>query len=157
AAIWDGNQNQTNAMLDDLTGMRNGEIADIGKIEAGLSKVTESYRSGGFLDFSITPRAEQDDQRRQVNYRIQLKEGAQYSMGQFLCASPVDPTSCSSIRSKWKITAGDILSGTVFEQFKADAFADWAKQYVPKGVVLNLILQENAARRVADVVVIPQK
>jgi len=157
AAIWDGNQNQTNAMLDDLTGMRNGEIADIGKIEAGLSKVTESYRSGGFLDFSMTPRAEQDDQRRQVNYRIQLKEGAQYSMGQFLCASPVDPTSCSSIRSKWKIPAGDILSGTVFEQFKADAFADWAKQYVPKGVVLNLILQENAARRVADVVVIPQK
>jgi outer membrane protein assembly factor BamA len=152
SAVWDGNQKQTTARLEELSGMRRGEIANIAKIESGLSGVASFYMTNGFLDFFMTPRPEQDDQRREVNYRIQLKEGEQYKMGEFACALPPG-SGCDSIKSLWKIRGGEIMNGAYFDQFQAGPFAEWKKRGPQSGGTLSLAVQKNSATRVANVVV----
>jgi outer membrane protein assembly factor BamA len=152
SAIWGGNQQQTGDKLDGLAGMKRGEPANLGKIEAGLSSVTAFYWSSGFLDFVMTPRPEQDDQRHEVNYRVQIKEGDQYRMGEFLCAIP--PADCTAIKGKWKLKAGDLLNGAELDQFRSGPFADWKKQSSPPpGLVFEMTLQKDTAKKAANVYV----
>lgn len=132
--------------------MKRGEIANIAKIESGLSAVASSYMSNGFLDFLMTPRPEQDDQRREVNYRIQLKEGEQYKMGEFTCALPPG-SGCDSIKSQWKIKSGDVMNGAYFDQFQTGPFAEWKQRAPQSGGTLSLVVQKNSATKTANVVV----
>jgi hypothetical protein len=153
ASLWDGNQNQLAARLEELTGLKRGETADLRKIEAGFLRVAGFYRGNGFLDFVMTPRPELDDVRREVNYRVQLKEGEQYRMGEFLCLIPPGPGACDGIKSEWKIRAGDLLDGGYFDQFQNGPFSEWKKRTASPGIVVNLGLGKDSAKRVANILV----
>jgi outer membrane protein insertion porin family len=120
-AEWTGNESMTPQELDNTLGMKSGEVANGARIDKGLHEVSRKYGNTGRLDASFGMQPEFDDKISQVTFKIAVKEGPQYRMGNLIIKGLTDDDA-KSLQERWKLKSGDVFDGSYFERFfKTDA------------------------------------
>ncbi|MFN2480518.1 MAG: POTRA domain-containing protein [Pyrinomonadaceae bacterium] len=115
-AEWSGNSALTPAELDAALGMKAGEVANGAKIKRALRGVARAYGHKGYLTSSLKPAQEFDDAARRVTYRFEVREGAQYRMGELKIAGLAE-ADAEKLRARWALRAGEVFDETYYEEF----------------------------------------
>lgn len=113
---WTGNSALQPQELDQFPKLKPGDTADGMKIEAMWQEVRDAYSKRGFLDVSLIPTAQFDEDSKRVRYSVSIKEGPQYQMGS-LILSGLSPDGEKRIRTAWKIPSGTVFDKTFYDQF----------------------------------------
>ncbi len=113
---WTGNTALSIYTLNDLLGIKAGEIANGMTIEAAWDRMQEAYGHLGYLDAKVEPEADFDEQAHAVYYRIKITEGRPYKFGK-LVLTDISPTAEKRLRAAWPILSGDVFDKTAFEDF----------------------------------------
>ena len=111
---WSGNALLSVFTLNELVGVKPGDVANGMAIEAGWDRIQEEYGRHGFLDVKIEPAADYDDQARTVWYRVNIREGRPYKFGK-LVLTGISLTGEKRLRAAWPILSGDIFDKAKFE------------------------------------------
>src|SRR5262249_26858817 len=80
--VWSGNQACSAQDLNASLTLKQGDVADLMKIEKGWIEVRGVYGKKGHLKPRLKPEPVFDDARRLVGYQVTVAEGPQYRMGQ---------------------------------------------------------------------------
>jgi outer membrane protein assembly factor BamA len=115
-AEWSGNSVLAPAELDAALGMKAGEVANGAKIKKALRDVARAYGHKGYLNSSLKPAPEFDDAGRRVTYRFEVKEGAQYRMGE-LKITGLTEAEAEKLRARWTLRAGEVFDEIYYEDF----------------------------------------
>ncbi|HVG31021.1 MAG TPA: POTRA domain-containing protein [Pyrinomonadaceae bacterium] len=115
-AEWSGNSALTPAELDAALGMRQGEVANGAKIKQALRGVARAYGHKGYLSSSLRPAPEFDGAGRRVTYRFEVREGAQFRMGE-LKITGLAEADAEKLRARWTLRAGEVFDATYYEDF----------------------------------------
>jgi outer membrane protein assembly factor BamA len=113
-AQWSGNALLSVFTLNQLLGMRPGEIANGMAIQGALERIRETYGQQGYLDAKVDSDADFDDQAQTVWYRISIYEGRLYKFGK-LVLTGISPSGEKRLRAAWPILSGDVFDKTKFE------------------------------------------
>jgi outer membrane protein assembly factor BamA len=118
-AEWSGNQVLSANELDDVLGMKSGEVANGKKFDKGVREVEKSYGKHGHINARLIPNPEFDDANQRVTYRIAVSEGPQYRMGtvEFKGFSNSD---AAALSEKWRLKSGDIYDQSYGNRFLRD-------------------------------------
>jgi len=100
-SAWSGNQVLTTPELDSALGMKSGEVANGIKFDKGIAAVSKAYARKGYLEAFVHPQPDFDDAARKVSYRLDIKEGPQYHMGNLIIAGFSENLG-NYLRGKWK-------------------------------------------------------
>lgn len=115
-AEWSGNSALKPAELDAALGMKAGEVANGAKIKKALREVARAYGHKGFLYSSLKPAQEFDSAARRVTYRFEVREGAQYRMGE-LKITGLTEADAAKLRARWTLLPGEVFDETYYEEF----------------------------------------
>lgn len=122
-AEWIGNQTLSASELDEVLGMKNGELANGVKIDKRLFEVGRSYGRTGHLEARLAAQPEFNDAASRVVYKIAVKEGPQYRMGKLIIKGLSDGEA-NSLQQRWKLKSGEIFDSTYFERFLSTDASD---------------------------------
>ena len=122
-AEWSGNQVLTPQELDASLGMKSGEVANGLKVDKGIIAVRKTYGRKGYIASLLRPRPEFDDVAGKVTFRIDVKEGSQYRMGNLIVKGFSENTA-NLLREKWTLRNGEIFDEGYVEEFFKTAFRD---------------------------------
>jgi outer membrane protein assembly factor BamA len=114
AAVWTGNQAESAAELDALLGMKQGQLANGKKLDAGWEAIQTAYGRKGYLEAKLDAKVVYDDAGHSVQYQVPIVEGPQYSMGEFSIGGSPEAT---SLKGKWKLKAGDVYDASYLQEF----------------------------------------
>jgi outer membrane protein assembly factor BamA len=126
-AEWTGNQALTAAALGGLLAMKSGAVADGQKIHSGLYAVREAYNKQGFIEAGLAGAPNFDDANLRVSYRIAVKEGRQYRMGQLLITG-LPEKEIGKMQERWKLKPGDVFDASYPNDFVGKLIKDGAKK-----------------------------
>jgi outer membrane protein assembly factor BamA len=147
---WKGNSSIASPNLDRLVDLQPGSPADCNKIEVVWQRVRAAYGQAGFLDASLDHEPQFDEKTAQVIYRVSIKEGLQYHMGN-LVLTGLSVEGERRIRAGFPIAADAIFNKDMYENFLATgiktAFAGLPVHYEKIG----RFLQEDQANGKVDV------
>ena len=115
-AAWEGAQAFNAQELDAALGMRPREVANVAKVEKGLSALRRAYARKGYLAARVRGAQEFDDANRGVSYRFQVTEGPQYRMGE-LTIKGLSESDTNNLRGRWSLLHGDVYDEGYVEQF----------------------------------------
>jgi outer membrane protein assembly factor BamA len=113
-AQWRGNALLSVFTLNQLLGMKPGEIANGMAVQGALERIRETYGQQGYLDAKVESEADFDDQAQTVWYRITIYEGRLYKFGK-LVLTGISPSGEKRLRAAWPILSGDVFDKTKFE------------------------------------------
>jgi outer membrane protein assembly factor BamA len=115
-ADWNGNTVYATPDLDRLLAMKEGDIAAMDKITAGMEAIHAAYGQKGYLAVSFSPNRTLDEAARQVRYSFLLKEGAQYHMG-VLTVTGFDDKTAERMQKSWRLKSGDVYDTSYPKDF----------------------------------------
>ena len=119
-SVWSGNQVLTTQELGAALGMKSGEIANGIKFDDGVGAVRKGYGRKGYLEALVRPQPDFDDAARRVTYRLDIKEGPQYRMGNLIIKGFSENLG-NYLRGKWEMKRDDVYDeGYADEFFKKD-------------------------------------
>lgn len=104
-AEWRDNNVLSSETLDKELGMKSAEVANGLKIDSGLAAVRAAYGRRGYLERRLMPLPEFDEIAHRVTYKITVKEGPQYRMGN-LSFKGFSESGEKQLRKRWKLKAG---------------------------------------------------
>jgi outer membrane protein insertion porin family len=113
-AQWSGHALLSVFTLNQLLGMKPGEIANGMAIQGALERIQETYGQQGYLDAKVESETDFDDQAQTVSYRIIIHEGRLYKFGK-LVLTGISPSGEKRLRAAWPILSGDVFDKTKFE------------------------------------------
>jgi outer membrane protein assembly factor BamA len=117
---WSGMNALTSDQLNEVLGMKPGEVANGLKFDKGLVTISKVYGRQGYLAAQVQPVPEFDDSAQKVSYKIEVREGPQYRMGSLLFKGLAE-REAKALRDAWKLRRGEIFDdGYVMEFFKKD-------------------------------------
>jgi outer membrane protein assembly factor BamA len=128
-AEWSGNQVLTPQELDASLGMKSGEVANGLKFDEGIIAVRKAYSHKGYIAAGLQPRAEFDDAASKVAYRIDVREGPQYHMGN-LIVKGFSENLAAVVRTKWALRPGDVYDQGYADEFFKSAFRDVMRKVI---------------------------
>jgi len=111
---WSGHALLSVFTLNQLLGMKPGELANGMAIQDALERIRETYGQQGYLDAKVDSEADFDDQAQSVWYRITIYEGRLYKFGK-LVLTGISPSGEKRLRAAWPILSGDVFDKTKFE------------------------------------------
>ena len=119
---WSGANALTGDQLNEMLGMKQGDVADGLKFDKGVMAVMKAYGRQGYLDTQVQPAPEFDDSAQKVTYKIEVREGPQYHMGS-LSFKGLTERDAKALRDAWQLRRGEVFDeGYVLEDFfKKDA------------------------------------
>jgi outer membrane protein assembly factor BamA len=126
-AEWTGNQALTTAALDAALEMKSGAVADGQKIQSGLYAIKQAYSKQGFIEAGLTGAPSFDDANHRVSYRIVVKEGQQYRMGQLMITG-LPEKETGKMQERWKLKSGDVFDASYPNEFVGKLIRDGAKK-----------------------------
>lgn len=115
-AEWVGNQKLSPADLDSALGMRTGEVANGVKFDKALLEAKKAYGQIGYLNADLGAVPEFDDAATRVSYRITVKEGPQYRMGQLKVIGLTEAEN-ARLEERWRLKPGDVFNANYLGQF----------------------------------------
>jgi len=113
---WSGTQALTSSDLESLLGMRQGELANGKKIDAGADQVGQGYGKKGYIEAKLQLEPAYEDTSRTVSYSATVYEGRQYRMGTLTLAG-LPPSVTQQLQSKWRLKPADIFDSTYLHEF----------------------------------------
>ncbi|MGH9575113.1 MAG: POTRA domain-containing protein [Candidatus Acidiferrales bacterium] len=113
---WTGNSALTATELNALVPFKSGQPTNGTQIQALWMSVQSAYGHKGYLDASVTPTPQYDDQAKRVNYAVAVAEGPQYKMGK-LVLSGLSLEGERRVRGAWEIGEGAVFDETFFNGF----------------------------------------
>ena len=115
-AEWSGNQVLTVKQLDDVLGMKPGDVANGKKFDQSLSELRKAYGKHGHIQVRVKPTPEYDDATQKVTYKIDVTEGPQYRMGtvEFKGFSSDD---AAALSKNWALKSGEVYDQTYMTRF----------------------------------------
>ena len=126
-AEWAGNEVLNAAELDAALGMKAGEVANGLKFDKGLIALKKAYGRKGYIAAGMLPQAQFDDATSKVTYRIEVREGPQYHMGQFNVKGFSDNLA-AVLRTKWEMRPGDVYDQGYADEFFKKGLAEVARK-----------------------------
>lgn len=126
---WSGNKIYASEALTGALTMKTGEVANGLKFDKGVEAVRKLYGRKGYIMLGLKPTAVFDDQASKVAYRIEVKEGPQYRMGNLIVKGLPD-NQTNYLRGKWEMLKGDVYDGGYAEDFLKNTFRDVYRKIV---------------------------
>jgi outer membrane protein assembly factor BamA len=120
---WSGNHVLAQEALDAALGMKTGELANGLKLDKGIAAVSKAYGPKGYMGASVRAEPEFDDSARKVSYRLIVKEGPQYHMGN-LVITGFSQNLGNYLRGKWELKGGEVYDSGYAENFFQKEFPD---------------------------------
>jgi outer membrane protein assembly factor BamA len=126
--VWDRSEWSSNKVLpsdelDKLLDMKSGEIANGIKFDQGIAATLHAYGRKGYLEASIRPDPAFDDAARKVIYRLDVKEGPQYHMGELIIKGFSDNLG-NYLRGRWEMKREDVYDQGYAEEFFKNEFKE---------------------------------
>jgi outer membrane protein insertion porin family len=117
-AEWTGNSAVTGQQLEDLIGIKAGEVANSSRLDDGLRRVQKAYGTQGYLQqrASYTPRL--DDATRLAVFEVRIDEGPQFRFGALEFAG-LAPDDAEALSKKWLLKPGDVFDDSYPAKFFA--------------------------------------
>lgn len=119
-AEWGGNTAFSAEELDAALGMKAGEVANGLKIDKGVTSVLKAYGTKGYLTARVRPVPAFEDAGKRVTYRMEVKEGPQYHMGE-LVITGLSERATNRLRGKWQLLSREVYDDTYVNKFLASA------------------------------------
>jgi len=129
SAEWSGNKVFGAKELDETLKMKPGEVANGLKLDQGVDAVRKLYGRKGYLALGLKSIAVFDDQASKVQFRIEVKEGPQYRMGNLIVKGLPD-NQTNYLRGKWEMLKGDIYDAGYADEFFKNAFREVFRKIV---------------------------
>ena len=120
---WSGNTALAADKLDTVFGMKAGEVASIGKIDAGMRQLKSAYGDIGFVLAVATYDAKLDDAARRAVFLVEIKEGLQFRMGTF-DVTGVSEADASALRAKWHLASGQVFNASYPSKYRFEEIKD---------------------------------
>jgi outer membrane protein insertion porin family len=119
---WSGANALTADQLNETLGLKQGDVANGLKFDKGIMALTKAYGRQGYLEARLRPEPEFDDSAQTVTYKIEVREGPQYRMGNLLFKGLAE-RDAKALRDAWRLRRGEVFDeGYVLEEFfKNDA------------------------------------
>ena len=140
---WQGNSAVSAAILDALTDLKSGDVANGMKIEALWQTAEEEYGRRGYLDMKLNSTPQFDDAAHQISYRSTVSEGPQYHMGQMIITG-LSLEAEKRLRQAWQVAPGQVFDDRYYESHvkilskpSRDIFGDLPVHYNEMGHLLR--------------------
>lgn len=118
---WTGDLTSPTEELDQILGLKSGDLADGVKIEKGLKTIREQMGKRGFMEAQTKTAQDFDDLANKVRYSIEIVSGPQYHMGT-VAFKGLPEDAVKRLQSKWRLRTGDIFDLSYANNFlKNDA------------------------------------
>jgi len=117
-AQWTGNAVFDAASLDNLVGLKPGDIADGMQIAGAWQRIEDAYGARGKLDAKVTPVANFDDTSARVSYSVAIDEGPLYRMGDLIITG-LSLDAETRVRAAWHM-----LQAQIFDEHYCDDMLD---------------------------------
>lgn len=143
-ATWEGDEAIAPQALDTTLGMKPKEIANATKILKGMDAVRRAYARKGYLSAEVRAKQEFDDDARTVAYHFQVREGAQYTMGE-LTVTGLSEADANNLRGRWHLLHGDPYDESYLDEFGKKVMPEFIKDSVRAGHPLSPFKIESKA------------
>ena len=118
---WSGMNALTSDQLNEILGIKQGDVANGLKFDKGVMAVMKAYGRQGYLNARVRPTPEFNDSAQKVTYKIDVSEGPQYRMGS-LTFKGLTERDAKALRDAWKLRRGEVFDqGYLDEFFKNDS------------------------------------
>ncbi|HYE15416.1 MAG TPA: POTRA domain-containing protein [Pyrinomonadaceae bacterium] len=131
-AEWSGNEALTAEELNAALGMRPKEVANGLKIENAFKAVRKAYGRKGYLTAGVKAAPEFDDANRRVAYRVQVKEGPQYRMGDLTIAG-LPESDINNLRGRWRLLHSEVYDEGYLAEFLKKGMGEFFRDAVREG------------------------
>ena len=116
ALRWSGNQLFPTDVLQKMVRAQPGDVANTVRIGDNLKDIQRLYGSRGYVAATITPDIELDDTAGTALVGLDVKEGAEYHMGE-LEFRGLDNSLTAKLRNAWKIRGGEVYDATYLSEY----------------------------------------
>jgi outer membrane protein assembly factor BamA len=144
---WSGNQLFPTDVLRKMVRAQPGDVANTVRISDNLKDIQKLYGSRGHVAATIKPDIELNDTASTAVIRLDVKEGAQYHMGD-LEFRGLDNSLTAKLRNAWKIRPGDVYDATYLSEYLPAAH-----KLLPSGLDWDVTthVTANVAEKTVDV------
>lgn len=127
--------------LRKLVRLTTGDPFDVGKVRGTIESISRLYSTKGYIDMTIEPRMEIDDQKQQIDLTLRLSEEVQYRVG------TVEISGLDNEAKNW--LASQLAPGGIFDRSALDSFLDEAGR--------NVTFNRHTNERTVDIVLDSRK
>lgn len=154
-AVWEGVKAVSAQDLDIALSMKRGEVANVKKIEKGISKLDAVFGRKGYMTPRVRQVPEFNDTDRRVTFRFQVDEGPQYRMGE-LFVTGLPEAESNNLRGRWRLLSKDVYDTSYLQEFLkvgvAEFYADMQRAGNPiKNVKPEIKIQPDREKHIVDV------
>jgi outer membrane protein insertion porin family len=150
-AVWTGGRAISAQSLGAAIELKPGDVADGLKIDAGLQAAYIVYQKLGRVETQILPKPVFDDVNRRVTLNVEITEGPQFRMGNFIVKG-LPEKDVLRLQERWTLKPGDIYDGTYLGDFIKKLVAD--KLILPDlAKLLKTEQKPDRQRMVIDVII----
>ena len=150
-AVWTGARAISARSLDAAIELKPGDVADGLKIDAGLQAAYIVYQKLGHFESQVVPKPVFDDVNRRITLNVEIKEGPQFRMGNFIVKG-LPEKDVLRLQERWTLKTGDIYDGSYLGDFIKKLVAD--KLILPElAKLLKTEQKPDRQRLVIDVII----
>jgi len=113
---WTGNVAYSVTSLNTMVPFSAGVVVDGNKIHGTWNAIARSYGHIGYMEALVDPTESLDDAAEKISYRVDVKEGPQYKMGD-LIISGLSLDGEKKLRAAWTLATGAVFDQTYFDDF----------------------------------------
>ena len=113
---WIGNEALATTALDEALGFKTGDVLQGSKLDKGLLALRRAYGRIGRLDMTLNPTPTFDDAAARASFKIEIKEGPRYTMGN-LSVKGLDEETAQMIQDAWKLRRSEVFDASYIDQF----------------------------------------
>ncbi len=117
---WSGNHEIPTDTLEKMVHIETGQPANIVRLADELKEVQRLYGTRGFVTATVKARAGYDDAAGTVVIGLEVKEGAEFHMGE-LEFRGLDNSLTAKLRNAWKLRSGDVYDASYLDQYLPEA------------------------------------
>jgi outer membrane protein assembly factor BamA len=107
-AEWVGMMALTASELNDILGMTSGQPANGIKVDKASKEIQKAYGRKGYLNANLQSVPSFDDNKSIVTYRMEIREGQQFRMGQFIAKGFPEPIA-KLLQERWALKPGAVF------------------------------------------------
>jgi hemolysin activation/secretion protein len=122
--------------------MREGEIFSVKQVRLGIEALTKLYGAHGYIDFTVAPETEVNEDLQRVDLELKLYEQKQFRVGSFEIRG-LDPTLEARMRSV-------AVPGEAINMETITAFLKENRSVLPPRALDNLEIRRNVRIGIAD-------
>jgi outer membrane protein insertion porin family len=115
-AEWSGTAALTAQDLNPVLGMQSGETANGIKLDKATREIERAYGRKGYLMVRIRSVPEFDDTAQKVTYKMDVREGQQFRMGN-LIAKGFSESNAKLLHDRWGLKTGEIFDEGYIDEF----------------------------------------